>query len=185
MRIEWHRLDWKRIATIALVGLLLGLGIAIWHAGNEDIPQPNGAQTIMRGTAEGRRAQFASWVFTYDRAVTLGDQVTQEIDGIHDGVYYKNDKPFIRMRADRVIYNSATHDFSVPGPVHFDIDDKGKTRTLDTSNATWTDATQTLRIPGTVTIGSENGAKLVVDNVTVDLREGRYTLGKIQGSATP
>jgi hypothetical protein len=185
MRIQWRQLDWKRIATVATIGLLLGLGIAIWRAGNEEFPQPNGGETIMKGTAEGRRAQLASWEFTYDRATTLGDQVTQEIDGVRNGVYYKNNKPFVRMHADRVIYNSATHDFRVVGPAHFDVDDKGKTRTLDTNNATWTEATQTLRIPGTVTIGSENGAKLTVTNVAIDLREGRYTVGRIQGSANP
>ena len=184
-KIDWKRIDWKRLATIATIGVLVGLAIAIWHAGNEDLPQQHGAQTITNGTAEGRRAQFASWQFTYDRATTLDDQVTQQIDGIRDGVYYKGGKPFIRMRAERVMYNSLTRDFSVQGPVHFDIDDKGKTRTLDTNNASWSDNSQTLRIPGKVTIGSENGAQLLVTNVTIDLRTGDYKVGKIEGGATP
>ena len=178
------RIDWKRLATLATIGILIGLGIALWRAGNVNLPEQS-AQTITKGVAEGRRAQFASWEFDYDRATMLGDQISQEIDGIHDGVYYKAGKPFIRMRADRVIYNSATHDFTVSGPVHFDIDDKGKTRTLDTNNATWIDATQTLSIPGNVTVGSEKGARLVLTDVTIDLQAGRYTVGKVRGGATP
>ena len=185
MSIEWKKLDWRRLATIATIGVLIGLAIAIWHAGNEELPQQNDAQTITNGTAEGRRAQFASWQFTYDKATTLSDNVTQEIDGIRDGVYYKGGKPFIRMHAQRVIYNSLTRDFSVVGPVHFDIDDKGKTRTLDTENASWYEGTQTLRIPGKVTIGSQNGAQLLVNNVTINLQTGDYKIGKIEGGATP
>lgn len=184
-KIDWKKLDWKRLAAIATIGVLLGLAIAIWHAGNEDLPQQNGAQTIVNGQAEGRRAQFASWTFTYDKATTLGDGITQEIEGIRDGVYYKDGKPFIRMRADRVIYNSVTRDFSVSGPVHFDIDDKGKIRTVDTRAATWSDATQTLRIPGKVTVGSENGSRLLVTDITVNLQTGEYKVGKIEGGATP
>ena len=180
-----RNVDWKRVATFAVIGLLIGLGIAIWRAGNEELPQQNGVQTINKGTAEGRRAQFASWEFTYERATTLADGITQEIDGIRDGVYYRNRKPFVHMRADRVIYNSATHDFTVSGPVHFDVDDKGKNRTLDTRDAVWNDGNQTLRIPGTVVVGSEGGARLTITGVTINLQSGQYTLGKISGGATP
>jgi len=179
------RVDLKRLATIATIGLLIGLGFALWSAGEENLPPPNTTQTMFSGQAEGRRAQFASWEFTYDKATQLPDQVTQEIDGIHDGVYWKNGKPFIRMHADRAIYNSLTHDFTINGPVHFDVDDHGKIRTFDTDNAVWTDTNQTLRIPGTATVGSRNGARMQVSNVTVDLNTGQYTIGKIEGSAIP
>jgi hypothetical protein len=140
---------------------------------------------MQNGEAEGRRQQFASWSFTYDKATTLGDQVTQEIDGIHDGVFYKDGKAVARMRADRAIYNTMSHDFSVTGPAHFDIDDHGKIRTLDANSATWTDSMQTLHIPGPATISSKLGGRLIVENVTVDLRSGQYTVGKIEGSAVP
>lgn len=179
------RVDLRRLATIATIGLLLGLAYALWSAGEENIPPPSQTQTMVSGEAEGRRAQFASWEFTYDSATTLPDQVTQEIDGIRDGVYWKDGKPFIRMHADRAIYNSLTHDFTVNGPAHFDIDDHGKIRTFDADRAVWTDANQTLRIPGIATVGSEHGARLTVSNITVDLQTGQYTVGKIEGSAIP
>lgn len=180
-----QRIDLKHLATIAVIGLLLGLGYALWSAGEENLPPPNQTQTMTSGEAEGRRAQFASWEFTYDKATTLSDQVTQQIDGIHDGVYWKGGKPFIHMRATRVLYNTLSHDFTVSGPVHFDIDDHGKTRTFDTDQAVWTDGNQTLRIPGTATIGSQHGARATVSDVTVDLQSGQYTIGKIEGSAIP
>ena len=178
-------IDVKRLATIGIIGLLLGLGYALWSAGEENLPPPTQTQTMLSGQAEGRRAEFASWQFTYDKATTLSDGVTQEIDGIHDGVYWKNGKPFVRMHADKAIYNSLTHDFTVNGPVHFDIDDHGKTRTFDTDEATWTDNNQTLHIPGKATVGSRNGARVVVTDVIVDLQNGQYTVGKIEGSAIP
>ena len=180
-----RKVDWRRVATFAVIGLLVGLGIAIWRAGNEELPPQNGVQTITKGVAEGRRAQFASWEFTYASATTLADGYTQEIDGIRDGVYYKSGKPFVHMHADRVIYNSATHDFTVSGPAHFDVDDKGKTRTLDTRDAVWNDGSQTLHIPGDVLVGSEGGARLRITGVTINLQSGQYTLGKIRGGATP
>jgi hypothetical protein len=177
--------DAKRIATIVAIVLLLALGFALWRAGEDNIPPPSSVQTMKNGEAEGRRQQFASWTFTYDKATTLGDQVTQQIEGIHDGVFYKDGKALVRMRADRVLYNSATHDFSVSGPAHFDVDDHGVIRTFDANSATWTDAQQTMRIPGPATIGSRRGGRLIVEDVTVDLRSGQYTIGKIEGSAVP
>jgi hypothetical protein len=96
----------------------------------------------------------------------------------------KNGKPFIRMHADRAIYNSLSHDFTVNGPVHFDIDDHGKIRTFDTTYAVWTEGNQTLRIPGDATVGSGR-ERLTVTDITVDLSKGQYTIGKIQGAAQP
>ena len=179
------KVDWKRLATLASIVLLLALGFALWQAGQENIPPPSDTQTLEKGQAEGRRGQFASWEFTYDRATTLSDQVTQEIDGIHDGVYWKSGKPLMHMRAQSAVYNSLTHDFTVNGPIHIEIEDHGKIRTFDANAASWTNSTQTLRIPGTATVGSEHGARLTVVNITVNLSTGQYTLGKIQGGATP
>ncbi|GEM_PF-826458 len=180
-----EKVDWKRVATIVTIVLLLALGYSLWRAGEEDIPPPNQLQTMVNGRLEGRRATSAAWEFTYDKAVTLGDQVTQEIDGIHDGVFWKKGKPVAHMRADKAIYNTLTRDFSVTGPVHITIDDHGKTRRFEANNATWSQSQQTLRIPGPATIGSGTSSKLLVWNVVVDLRTDQYTIGKIEGSATP
>lgn len=179
------RLDRKRVATIVVIVMLLALGYSLWRAGEENIPPPTTLQTMNRGEAEGRRGTEAAWEFTYDKAITLGDQVTQEIDGIRDGTFWKKGKPVAHMRADRAIYNTVTHDFSVNGPVHITIDDHGKTRRFDANAATWSDAQQTLRIPGPAWIGSGTSSKLTVWNVVVDLRTDRYTIGKIEGTATP
>jgi len=184
--LKGDKVDWKRVATIAVIVLLLALGFALWRAGEENIAPPSVLQTMRNGEAEGRRQQYTQWEFSYDKAVTLGDQITQEIDGIHDGVYWKNGKPMIRMRADKATYNTLSHDFTVSGPVHFDIDDKGKIRTFDADSASWNEGQQTLRIPGPATISTRRGGgHLVVQNVTVDLQTGQYTIGKIEGSAVP
>lgn len=180
------RLDWKRIATIVTIVLLLILGFALWRAGEENIPPPTEQQTMLNGKAEGRRAQFASWQFTYDRATTLSDQVTQEIEGIHDGVYWKDGKVVAHMRAQRALYNTLTHDFSLTGPVHFEFLEKGKMRTFDADSASWSESLETLHIPGPATLSTKHfGGRLVVENVTVDLRSGQYTVGKIEGSGVP
>lgn len=184
-RSSLAKLDWKRIATIAVIVLLLALGYALWRAGADDISPPTTLQTMNNGQAEGRRATTAAWEFTYDKAITLGDQVTQEIDGIHDGTFWKKGKPVAHMRADRAVYNTVTHDFTVNGPMHITIDDHGKTRRFDANSATWSESQQTLRIPGPATIGSGTSSKLIVSDVVVDLRTDQYTIGKIEGSATP
>jgi hypothetical protein len=179
------RMDRKRVVTIVVIVLLLALGFALWRAGEDNIPPPTTLQTMRNGEAEGRRATSASWEFTYDKAITLGDQITQEIDGIHDGTFWKNGKAVAHMRADRAVYNTMTHDFSVNGPLHVTLDDHGKTRVFDANSATWSDAQEILRIPGPATIGSGVSSKLTVTNVVVDLRTDQYTIGKIEGSATP
>lgn len=175
----------KRLATVGVIVLLLALGYGLWRAGEDNIPPPAVLQTMLNGEAEGRRANYTQWEFSYDKAVTLNDQITQEIDGIHDGVFWKNGKAMIHMRGDKATYNTVTHDFTVNGPVHFDIDDHGKIRTFDADSANWNDGQQTLRIPGPATIGSRRGGHLVVQNVTVDFKTGQYTIGKIEGSAVP
>lgn len=183
--ITLGRREVRRLLTYAAVGAAIGLGIALWRVGIENVPQPSGLQTLTQGKAEGRRQQFASWEFTYDRATTRADGVTQEIDGIHDGVYYRNGKPIVHMRADKIIMNSATHDFTVAGPVHFDVDDKGKTRRVDANDAAWNQAAQLLTIAGKLTVGSDSGAELVLAGLTANLQTGEYRLGKVYGGYTP
>lgn len=179
------RLDRKRVATVIVIVLLAALGYGLWRAGADDIPPPTTLQTMNNGQAQGRHATSASWEFTYDKATTLGDQITQEIDGIHDGVYWKNGKPVAHMKADRAIYNTLTHDFTVNGPVHVTVNDHGKSRRFDANAASWSESQETLRIPGPATIGSGISSKLTVWNVVVDLHTDQYTVGKIEGSAVP
>ncbi|MBV8149997.1 MAG: hypothetical protein JO101_00100 [Candidatus Eremiobacteraeota bacterium] len=175
----------KRLIWLALIGVALGLGIALWRVGLETLPPQSNEQVLTKGVAEGRRQRYASWEFTYDSATTRADQITQEIDGIHDGVYYRDGKPVVHMRAQRVIMNSATHDFTVDGPVHFDVDDKGKVRTVDTVSAMWSQSAQLLTLPGKVTVGSEGGATLVLSGLSANLQTGQYRLGKVNGGYTP
>jgi hypothetical protein len=175
----------SRIAWGVVVVALASLAFVLWRAGNDTIaPNRNEPSTATHGRIEGRRAQFAAWSFDYDELITAPDQVTRTVVGIHDGVYYKDGRVFARMRALKITANTGTNDLTIDGHLHVAIDDKGKTRTLDTDRGTWSNGQQTLHLPGEVAVGSEGGARLMLHDVSVNFATGDMKVGRMTGGAT-
>jgi hypothetical protein len=103
------------------------------------------------------------------------------ISGVHNGVLLRKGKPFVKMTAAHLSVNTVTDDFSANGPIHLVIVDPKHHRTLDTDAAIWTNASQILTLSNPVTV-DDDGAKMVVKNVTIDFHNGTSKAGPMQGN---
>jgi hypothetical protein len=170
------------LAILAGLGLLVFVGVGIYRAGLE-LPVAPSAQPVVieHGLAQGRRMTGPSWRFDYDTVQTSPDGSLSEITGVRNGILYRKGKPFITLRAAHLSLNTVTNDFSASGPIHLRILDPKHHRTLDTDAAIWTNASQTLTLSHPVTI-RDDGAKIVVKNVTIDFAKGTSRAGPIEGS---
>ena len=90
---------------------------------------------MKNGQAYGERMTSHSWSFRYRQAVARVGETIFDLDGVYDGLIYRNGKPYIRFRADHVTANTVTRNFAVKGAFHVDMLGDGPKRSLDTIDA--------------------------------------------------
>ena len=175
----------SRIFLIAGMLLVLAglayVGVGIYRAGGS-VALPPGAQPmhLSFGTAEGRRVTGRSWTLHYDKIETSLDGTTASIQGLRDGTFYRNGKPFVRIRAKHVVVNTITNDITIDGPVSITTLDSPK-RTFSTNAATWNNFAQRLLLPHESTMRSGD-ALLRIATVAIDFRSGSVKLGRVAGT---
>jgi hypothetical protein len=171
----------KILIAVVAVGLGGWLTYAVIHAGDDIPPPPPQAQTQLEaGRAEGRRLKFKAWTLDYDAISTSPDGTVATLDGVHDGRFFKNGTPTMKMTAKHVVVNLTSNDFFASGTI--DISDIGGThhRHFLSDAATYAGTGEILTLPQFATIKSD-GATLRVANATVNFRTGDVTLGRIVG----
>lgn len=167
----------------------VALGVAIFAILTEgvvlsgrDLPPPPGAEPVIlgKGGVTAHKMSTKSWQLFYDHAQTSPDGSIAEIDGIHDGIFYRNGKPYVTISAQHVSVNTLSDDFTATGKVHVTQVKPGTTRSFDTDLIVWTNASKelTLNHPSLVTTGD---AKMTVQNATFNVQTGEIHLGKIGG----
>jgi hypothetical protein len=162
--------------------LLIFVGAGIYRAGIDLPPTPTVQPVVVEhGLAQGRRITGPSWRFDYDKVQTSPDGSLSDIEGVHHGILYRKGKPYLRMTAQHLSVNTVTNDFSATGAIHLETVDRVHPRELDTTAAVWTNASQVLTLARPVTIDDE-GAKVVVANVTIDFRTGKSRAGPMEGT---
>lgn len=173
---------WRSLGIVIGFALLVVVGIGVYRAGL-DLPPAPGARPLVieHGLAQGRRMSGPSWTFDYDTVQTTPDGSLSEVHGVHNGVLYRKGKPFIKLSAALLSVNTVTNDFSASGPIHLSIVDPDHHRTLETDAAIWTNGTQTLTLSHPVKV-DDDGAKMLVKNVTINFVKGTSKAGPIEGS---
>jgi hypothetical protein len=173
---------WRPFGIVIGFALVIAVGVGVYRAGL-DLPPAPGAKPLVieHGLAQGRRMTGPSWTFDYDTVQTTPDGSLSEVHGIHNGILYRKGKPFVKLSAAVLSVNTVTYDFSANGPIHLTIVDPAHHRTLDTDFAIWTNSSQTLTLSHPVHI-DDDGAKVVVKNVTINFLKGTSKAGPIQGS---
>ncbi len=166
------------VLIVAILGILAE-GVVL---SGRDLPPPPGAQPVVLGAGgvTAHKMSTKSWSLFYDRAQTSPDGSLAEIDGIHNGVFYRKGKPYITLTARHVSVNTLSNDFTATGDVHV-TEIKGKaSRTFDTDLIVWTNATKllTLNHPSVIKTGK---AVMTVANATFNVQTGDVHLGKIGG----
>lgn len=174
----------RPLGIVVGFALLVFVGVGIYRAGLDLPPAPTVQPVVVEhGLAQGRRLSGPSWRFDYDKVQTSPDGSMSDIQGVHDGILFRKGKPYLRLTAQHLSVNTVTNDFSASGPIHLETVDRVHPRELDTDAAVWTNASQVLTLARPVTIDDE-GAKVVVSNVTIDFRSGKSRAGPIAGTMT-
>ncbi|HET7815471.1 MAG TPA: hypothetical protein VFL13_13985 [Candidatus Baltobacteraceae bacterium] len=165
--------------------LLIWVIVEIVLAGNEPAPPPAGGQpiTTKNGKVTGNRISTRSWTFDYQSAQMSADGINASINGVRNGVIYKNGKPYLKLAAKQVSVNTQTFDFTAIGTVHIETISAadGTSRTFETDLVQWTNATKMLVLshPSVIRTGDQT---MRVSNITVDFNKDEVHMGRIEGS---
>lgn len=177
-----YRTSWKAFFAVCGVAFLAIMAEGIVLSGR-DLPPPPGAQPIVlsKGGVTAHKMSTKSWTLNYDHAQTTPDGSAAEIDGIHDGVFYRKGKPYIKISARHVSVNTITDDFTATGDVHVTQLKASLARSFDTDLILWTNSNKMLTMshPSVIKTGD---ATMTVQTITVDLDKGTVHLGKIGGA---
>lgn len=175
-RNNW-RLFWI-VAGFAFFGLLAE-GVIL---SGRDLPPPPGTEPIVLGPGgvTAHKMSTKSWSLYYDHAQTSPDGSLAEIDGIHNGVFYRKGKPYITISAKHVSVNTLSDDFTATGDVHITQAKGGLPRSFDTDLIVWNNATKLLTLTHPILIKTGD-ASLTVQNMTFNVQTGDLHIGKIGG----
>jgi hypothetical protein len=172
---------WRAGAAAVAFAVLGWIAYETIHAGS-DIPpsHSDGPTRLTTGEASGKRIDGKSWSLDYDSAVMTPDGSGAEIDNVHDGVIFRNGKPYMHMRARHVSANLDLNDFQATGPVSF-VEIGGRHRRLDTIDAHYEGNVHTLVLTHPTTI-REDGASVTVASASINFLTGETKLGRIAGN---
>ncbi|GAC1413408.1 MAG: hypothetical protein NVSMB64_23680 [Candidatus Velthaea sp.] len=167
------------VVALAIVGWF---AYEIYRAGGDMPPTSTNTSTLLKaGHAEGRRLTLPSWSLDYDKITTSNDNSLATLENVHDGRYYKNGKPFMKMKAAHVVVNTITNDFTVTGPIELVEIDGKHDRRFTSDAAIYTGFVQTLTLNRPATIVSD-GATLRVKTATFNFKSGDIRLGPFVGT---
>ncbi|GAC1658458.1 MAG: hypothetical protein NVS9B12_10940 [Vulcanimicrobiaceae bacterium] len=172
---------WKTfwIVSVVAFGAIVTEGIVL---SGQDLPPPPGAQSVVLGAGgiTAHKMSTKSWSLYYDHAQTSPDGSLAEIDGIHNGVFYRKGKPYITISAKHVSVNTLSDDFTATGDVHVRQLKGSLARSFDTDLIIWSNTTKflTLSHPSVIKTGD---ATMTVQSATFNVQTGAVHLGTIGG----
>lgn len=177
----------KQAITLIVLVLIAWIGYEILAAGRDETLPPAPQPIVMhKGKAHGERLSTPSWSIEYDNVIGNPDQTQLNLEGIRNGVFFRNGKPYLHLRAARVTVNTITHDFTATGPFHVETVDRVHFRTIDTTQALWTQASKHLFLPKKTIIATSPSARpLIADGITVDVGKGDIHMEHVRGSLSP
>lgn len=173
----------KAAAWIVGLALAIFIGIGIYGAGRDERPPPPANSQIVfnNGRANGQKLRFKSWSADYDKIVSNADQTVLQLENVHNGVVYKNGKPYLRIRAARMTVNTVSRDFATAGPMLVETVGTTPARTFETNSATWSDAAQKLTLAQRIVIHSGAADPLTIGSLTFDVKSGNLEIRNVDG----
>ncbi len=177
------RFNWRPFAVVGVLAFLAWVGFEIGRAGNDvTVPRIAGNDVLHGGTIHGKRIDQRAWSLDFDTASVSPDGTSATIAHVRDGRFHRAGKPDVTMKADGVVVNRTTNDFTVTGPVSFvEPEPGGRIRRFTTVGAHYIGATRELQLehPATITEGT---TKATFANAKVNFRTGDITVGRLEGT---
>ena len=181
MTRKWN---WRKIGYAAGTVVLIWLVVGVVLAGREPAPPTPGMQplTLHGGRVTGNRMSTKSWMFEYKKAEMSSDGTLASVDGVRQGVLYKNGKPYLSVTAEHVSVNTQSFDFTATGDVHVTQmqDAGGASRSFDTDFIQWVNGSKMLSLPHPSIVRS-GGQTLKVTSVNVNFNTGEIRFGGMRG----
>ncbi len=178
------RFKWRTFAFVCGVALVAILAEGLILSGR-DIPPPMGSTPaiLAKGQISAHRWKTKSWSLEYDRAQMSPDGSYAEVDGIHNGVLYRDGKPYLSISAQHISANTLSDDFTAIGRVHIAELRGAQSRSFDTDLISWSNAMKTLTLAHPSIIKAGKGA-LTVESARINFATGAVHLGRIRGAFT-
>ncbi len=177
-----RRWNWKAIGIVAGLALAAYVIVGVYRAGLNEQALPSALQPmhLQSGTVINHKLTLKDWTFEYDDASVSADGNVATITGVHDGIYYRKGKPYLKLDAASMTLNRSTLDFTARGRVH--VQRIGTTNeSFDTDSVVWTNATKLLVLDHPAYFRT-NGQTLTVLHVTLDTKADELKIGQITGS---
>lgn len=176
------RSSWKAFTYTCVFATLAILCEGLILSGRDTPPLPGTAPVILsRGQVSAHHWKTKSWSLDYDRAQMSPDGSMAEVDDIHNGILYRNGKPYLSIAAKHVSANTLSDDFTATGRVHIAQLAGPVPRSFDTDLIAWTNLTKSLALPHPSIIKTGK-ATLSVETATINFETGAIHLGKIKGA---
>ncbi len=168
--------------ALCVVAFLTWVGFGVLHAGG-DVPAPRLAPEtkLSLGHAEGRRIDGKpSWSLDYDTLVTSADTTIATLENVRHGTLYKRGRPFMQMKAQHVVINTLSNDFTVTGPLELTQSDGKHHRRLTSNTADYSGVMQTLTLTHQARLTGDEG-NATFRNATVNFKSGDMSFGALIG----
>ncbi|MBW3624533.1 MAG: LPS export ABC transporter periplasmic protein LptC [Armatimonadetes bacterium] len=121
------------------------------------------------------------WGFKAEEVVNSKDGNTTLLNGLHDGVYYKDGKPYLRMKSGAAVYNHLTKHLEMKGGVQVSGPDGLH---FEAPSLTWKSDKKTIVCPGPVRMQTAEGWITSRGTLTADLKRQTFTLQQVSGQFT-
>lgn len=170
--------------------LLIGLGILLggWMVlevilagrGTPPLPGVTGI-TLKGGHVQGNRISSKSWSFDYKDATASADGTTGTVDGVRNGIVLRKGKPYVRISAERISFDTQSLNFTAIGKVHVEKINDPEHRSFDTDLVIWTNGAKMLRMdhPSYVHSGDQT---LKLSSVTINFDTDQIHVGGVNGN---
>lgn len=166
---------WGWIVVGAVAGYVLYLLIAGLLT-PEAPSEPGADEMVMHGiVSEGQHGKDG-WHFVADKSEITPDGFTTTYHGVHDATFFRDGKPAYHLTAFLVTVDSRNQNYSATGGVHVWSTDATLPDDLQTDDAYWNQASQTLTCPGATSF-LYRGTHMHTTHMNVNLQTGASLLG--------
>lgn len=118
------------------------------------------------------------WGFKAEEVLDSQDGSRTALNGLHDGIFYKNGKPYLHMKSGSAVYHHTTRQLHMNGGVHVAGPDGLR---FHAPSLVWIGDQKRIVCPGPVRLQTSEGWITSHGALTADLEKQTFTLKQVSG----